>query len=60
MGEATAAFVHAGDVHVPPPAMSPVICTSRMKVAVLTTVIGLFQVAPLSVEQVTKSALPVR
>ena len=40
MRKATAAFVHPGDVHVPPLAMSPVICTLRMKIPVLATVIS--------------------
>src|SRR5215213_97081 len=35
---------------------SPVICTLRMKLAVTLT--GAFQVAPLSVERVTRSAPP--
>src|SRR5437773_5051597 len=44
---------------VPLPDMSPVICTSRTKVAPLLTWTGLLQVAPLSVERTTKmSALP--
>jgi hypothetical protein len=36
--------------------MSPVICTSRMKVPVLLTVIGLCHVTPLSLEKVDMSA----
>src|SRR5919197_3148983 len=40
----------------PPPAISPVICTSRMKVPVLLTVTGLCHVAPLSLEKVTTRA----
>src|SRR5438876_1543143 len=41
---------------VPLPDSSPVICTSRMKVLVLATVISLLQVLPLSVERLTTRA----
>ena len=56
MWEATATFVHASDVEVPFPDMSPVICVLRTNVPLLTTVTALLHVLPLSVEKLSTRA----